>query len=39
MKKDPKVFIHHILESISLIESYSNGKTLVDFMVQPLCKI
>ena len=32
MKKDPKVFLHHILESISLIESYSNGKTLEDFM-------
>jgi uncharacterized protein with HEPN domain len=32
MKKDPKVFIHHILESISLIESYSNGKTLEDFV-------
>jgi uncharacterized protein with HEPN domain len=32
MKKDPKVFIHHILESISLIERYSNGKTLEDFM-------
>ena len=26
MKKDAKVFIHHILESISLIEVYSNGK-------------
>jgi uncharacterized protein with HEPN domain len=32
MKKDPKVFLHHIRESISLIESYSNGKTLEDFM-------
>jgi len=32
MKKDAKVFLHHILESISLIESYSNGKTLEDFM-------
>jgi uncharacterized protein with HEPN domain len=32
MKKDPKVFIHHILESISLIESYSNEKTLEDFV-------
>jgi uncharacterized protein with HEPN domain len=32
MKKDAKVFIHHILESISLIEVYSNGKTLEDFL-------
>jgi uncharacterized protein with HEPN domain len=26
MKKDPRIFIHHILESISLIEGYSKGK-------------
>jgi hypothetical protein len=26
MKKDAKVFIQHILESISLTESHSNGK-------------
>ncbi len=32
MKKDAKVFLHHILESISLIESYSNGKTMEDFV-------
>ncbi len=32
MKKDAKIFIHHILESISLIEGYSNGKTLEDFI-------
>ena len=32
MKKDPKIFIHHILESISLIEGYSDGKTLEDFI-------
>jgi uncharacterized protein with HEPN domain len=32
MKKDAKVFLHHILESISLIEDYSNGKTLEDFV-------
>jgi uncharacterized protein with HEPN domain len=32
MKKDAKVFLHHILESISLIEVYSNGKTLEDFV-------
>ena len=32
MKKDAKVFLHHILESISLIEDYSNGKALEDFV-------
>jgi uncharacterized protein with HEPN domain len=32
MKKDAKVFIYHILESISLIEIYSNGKALEDFI-------
>ncbi|MCX6674167.1 MAG: hypothetical protein NTY37_10365 [Methanothrix sp.] len=32
MKKDAKVFIHHILESISLIEVYSNEKGLEDFV-------
>ncbi len=32
MKKDPKVFIHHILESIRLIEEYTSGKTLEDFV-------
>jgi len=32
MKKDAKVFLHHILESISLIEGYSKGKTLEDFV-------
>ena len=32
MKKDSKVFIHHILESISLIEEYNSGKTLEDFV-------
>jgi len=32
MKKDAKVFLHHILESISLIEGYSNGKTMEDFV-------
>lgn len=32
MKKDPRVFMEHILESICLIEDYSKGKTLQDFM-------
>lgn len=32
MKKDPKVFLSHIMESISLIEEYSEGKTIQDFM-------
>ncbi|VVB68841.1 Uncharacterised protein [uncultured archaeon] len=29
MKKDPKVFLSHIMESISLIEEYSEGKTII----------
>ena len=32
MKKDARIFIHHILESINLIESYSDGKTQEDFV-------
>ncbi len=32
MKKDARIFVHHILESISLIEGYSDGKTLEDFI-------
>ncbi len=32
MKKDPKVFLAHIMESISLIEEYSEGMTVQDFM-------
>lgn len=32
MKKDPKVFLEHIMESISLIEEYSEGATIQDFM-------
>ena len=31
MKKDPVVFLGHILDSIELIESYSKGKTELDF--------
>jgi uncharacterized protein with HEPN domain len=30
MKKDPGVFLGHILDSIELIESYSRGKTELD---------
>lgn len=32
MKKDPTVFLGHILDSIELIESYSRGKTELDLM-------
>ncbi|MBI5180764.1 MAG: DUF86 domain-containing protein [Nitrospirae bacterium] len=32
MKKDPTVFLDHILESIKLIEEYTSGKTRDDFM-------
>jgi len=32
MKKDPAVFLGHILDSIDLIESYSKGKTELDLM-------
>lgn len=32
MKKDPAVFVGHILESIELIESYSLGKSELDLM-------
>ena len=32
MKKDPGVFLGHILDSIELIESYSRGKTELDLM-------
>lgn len=31
MKKDPKIFISHILESIELIERYSKNKTQAQF--------
>lgn len=31
MKKDPKVFLIHILESIQLIEEYSKGITAAKF--------
>ena len=32
MKKDPQVFVDHILECIRLIEDYLHGKTLEDFL-------
>jgi uncharacterized protein with HEPN domain len=32
MKKDPTVFLGHILDSIELIESYSRGKTELNLM-------
>lgn len=31
-KKDPIIFIDHILESINLIERYIEGKTFEDFI-------
>jgi len=31
VKKDPKVFIHHILESIMLVEKYTKNKTQAQF--------
>ena len=35
MRKDPEVFLSHILESIDLIEGYSEGITLVEFIESP----
>lgn len=32
MKKDPAIFLGHILDSIELIESYSKGKAELDLM-------
>jgi len=32
VKKDPQVFVDHILECIGLIEDYLRGKTLEDFL-------
>jgi len=32
MKKDPEVFLDHILESIDLIEDYSEGVTESEFI-------
>jgi len=33
MKKDPAVFLGHILDSIELIESYSRGKTELERII------
>ncbi len=35
MRKDPEVFLAHILESIDLVEGYSEGKTLEEFIESP----
>ena len=32
MKKEPEIFLEHILESINLIEEYAKGKTKNDFL-------
>jgi uncharacterized protein with HEPN domain len=32
MKKEPRIFIEHILECIELIESYTKGKTKKEFL-------
>ena len=32
MKKEPKIFIEHILECIELIEEYRKGKARKDFL-------
>jgi uncharacterized protein with HEPN domain len=32
MKKDPKIFLEHILESVKLIEEYTKGKAKEDFL-------
>lgn len=33
MKKDPKVFIKHILESIVVIEEYTKGLSEIEFFI------
>lgn len=35
MKKDPKIFVEHMLESIKLIEQYAKEKTIDDFLTSP----
>ena len=32
MKKNPEIFLQHILESINLIEKYTKGMTINDFL-------
>ena len=36
MKKDPSIFIDHILECIELIEKYIKGKNKQDFLKDQL---
>ena len=36
MKKEPRIFIAHILESISEIEGYTSGMTLAGFLKSKL---
>lgn len=33
MKKNPQVFLEHILESIGMIENYTKNQTIDDFMI------
>lgn len=35
MKKDPKIFVSHILDSIKLIEEYSKSMTQTKFLKSP----
>ncbi len=35
MKKDPKIFVSHILDSIELIEQYSKKMTQAKFLKRP----
>lgn len=35
MRKDPYVFLAHILQSIDLIEGYSQAKTMEEFIESP----
>lgn len=36
MKKDPKIFLEHILQSIESIENYVENQTKEDFLNSPL---
>lgn len=36
MKKEPKIFLLHILESIEMVEEYLRGKQKSDFLKSPL---
>ena len=36
MKKDPKIFLAHIIESIELIEEYAGNTTQSDFLKNPV---